>query len=119
MRRAATAMLLATVFTALSSACVAGLGSGTAISCGEALPKPRECSRPVRNVKAADCRTIISAAKARCGLRTFVQITAVQAVTVSLSAPQPQSAEAVRPGDAVIIVSSVGPSETDRGPPCS
>ncbi|HKD81311.1 MAG TPA: hypothetical protein VKH81_16570 [Candidatus Angelobacter sp.] len=125
MRRAVTAGLLLTVFTALASACVAGFGSGTAVLCKEGLHRPNECKRHSSvkstgsDLKTADCSTIISAAPPRCGFRTFTQFSTAQPVAVSFSAPQPQSVKAMRIGDAVIIVSSVGPSETDRGPPRS
>jgi hypothetical protein len=70
-------------------------------------------------VKAAKCSVVMTGSTPRCGLRTFLQFAAAQPVAVSLSAPQPQAAKVFRHGDAVIIVSSVGPSETDRGPPGS
>jgi hypothetical protein len=61
-------------------------------------------------VKAAKCSVVMTGS---------TQFAAAQPVAVSLSAPQPQAAKVFRHGDAVIIVSSVGPSETDRGPPGS
>jgi len=120
MRRTAASILLVMVFVALAPACVAGWNGGEARPCWRNKSKTGGATKTARDVRqAADCRTAIAAIPGKCGLRTFVQSTFAQPAAFSLSPPQRRSAEKVLPRETKIVVSSVGPSETDRGPPCS
>jgi len=52
-------------------------------------------------------------------MRTFVQLQFVVLRTLSIAAPVRTAGAILRPGGSLILVSSVGSPETDRGPPVS
>jgi hypothetical protein len=120
MRRAAASILLVMVFMALAPACVAGWNGGEARPCWRHKINVAGTGKTARTgQQAIACSSWIAAHPGRCGLRIFVQLTFAQPPAFSLSPPQRRSAEKVLPRETAIIVSSVGPSETDRGPPRS
>jgi hypothetical protein len=125
MRRAPlTAVLLIAIFTASASACVSAWGSNSTAS-------PTSCHRQNAGrscahkrmagvtAKRASCPHDVKSQPAKCSLRSFLHLQFVMPQAAAISIPYRRLAAVNAPRDAVIIVSSIGSPETDRGPPLS
>jgi len=116
MRRVCTSILLMTAILAVAPYCVAG-GGGSCANAGTAdhcQPHHRQSA----TLNAQPC-TVRASADSRCGFRTFVHFHALQLRSVTSSAPLLIVNRRLALTTPNIIVSSVGPPETDRGPPRS
>jgi len=63
------------------------------------------------------CADAFKARPGQCGLRSFIQLHFVSIQTAEISIPLLVASKVPSPSRVVIVVSSVGPPETDRGPP--
>ena len=63
------------------------------------------------------CGDAFTARPGQCGLRTFIQLHFVGFRAGEISLPLVKATKVSMPSRVMIIVSSVGPPETDRGPP--
>jgi len=120
-RTSITSMLLILVLSASASACVAG---------GESRPTP-SCTHPIARQACAQNKPgiltalspacdVLRSQPGRCGMRSFLQLQFVAFHAFEISAPLHRAAGSISvPWDAVIIISSIGSPETDRGPPRS
>jgi hypothetical protein len=143
----ATAVLLVLAFSMLPPACVAGWNDGTgfelsASNCEEMpqLSGGRILSRhhglraapshearvasqgPTRAeiVQAAEpCGDAFKSRPGHCRLRSFIQLHFANFQTAEVSVPLLAVTRGAPPLRVIIVVSSVGPPETDRGPPRS
>jgi len=120
-RRTSTSVLLILVLATSASACVAGWGQQEASSSHSSdrqacTGRKQVVSSPVR----AGCGHVLKSLPGRCGMRSFIQFQFVAFHAFQISAPFRRATGNIsRPPDAVIIVSSIGSPETDRGPPRS
>jgi hypothetical protein len=123
MRRTAIISVMMIVALATSaSGCVAGWGSQQAALCRH--PGVRHaCARVKPGVAAtADpaCGHALKSPTGTCGMRSFAQSLYVAFHAFEISSPLLRTAgNALAPSDGVIVVSSIGAPETDRGPPGS
>lgn len=143
MRRVpATAMLLVLVLSVLAPACVAGWNGScedvpqisTRVRCARVLLKAERGAttalsgresrvashgNAVMNRVQADeqCGDELNVPTERCGLRSFVQLQFARLQAAQISIPLLPAAKVHVPSRVMIAVSSVGPPETDRGPP--
>jgi hypothetical protein len=66
------------------------------------------------------CGYVLKSQSGRCGIRGFAQFQFVTFHAFEISTPLQRAAGSIpAPFDFVIIVSSIGSPETDRGPPAS
>lgn len=117
-RNIAISWLLILALAASASGCVAGWGGQSTPSTSQ---QPCAGEKWVSTAPAVDpCRHVLKSLPGRCGLRGFVLFQFVAIKPFQILAPLQLIASNVStPLDSVIIVSSVGPPETDRGPPSS
>jgi len=109
--------LLILVFTTSASACISGWSTPSADSCSPGLSHPhcprKQSVRPV-------CGQSVKPLPAKCGLRSFTQFHFIAFHPLETRTPLRCVARSLAAAtDAVIIVSSIGSPETDRGPPRS
>src|SRR5689334_7696131 len=115
MGRIVTSALLILVLAVSASACVGGWADQSAGRCSQ-LAGTHD---PTAGHGAPGCRSLQSQ-PARCGMRDFIQFHFIRFSAFVLSTPLPSPTANLRlPGEPVILVSSVGSPETDRGPPHS
>jgi hypothetical protein len=118
MRR--TALLLILVFLVLSPACVAGWGGEPVSACSTARRSCTEVKAKTIKIAPPACSHVRKSQPNRCGLRSFVQLQFMEVRSaVDVFVPPLRLAEYISPARFVIIISSIGPPETDRGPPRS
>jgi hypothetical protein len=120
-RTSITSVLLILALVTSASACVAGCGSQTAPSCsrtGTRLACARKEPRIATSMGRA-CGNVLKSQPARCGMRSFIQLQFVTLPTFEISVPLRRTASNSVPLDSMIVVSSIGSPETDRGPPRS
>jgi hypothetical protein len=116
-----TSIIFVLILVLATSACVTGWGSQQTDSCVH--PSARQCcgrksSRIATGVGVA-CRPVLKALPDKCSMRSFIPFQFVALHATQASAPL-QPAGYISPAfDSVIIFSSIGPPETDRGPPRS
>ena len=119
MRRASiTSVLLIVVLASSASACVAGSGNPSLAACSRdrRISAPAKPKVAVRSTCGHDLRSL----PGRCGMRTFVQFQFVALHTEEIVSPLTRPAGRILlPSDSVILISSIGSPETDRGPPNS
>jgi hypothetical protein len=125
----ATAMLLVFILGALAPACVAGWNGSYQLLAShcEEVPQPsagmhcahRTSYGPTRAEVKADepCGHAFTARPGQCGLRSFIQLHFASFHAAEISVPVLTASKVASPSRVVIMVSSVGPPETDRGPP--
>ena len=106
------AVLMVLVLGTVAPACVAGWPVNRGFSC-----RQEKIGRACARQKAAT--HIQNQQDKRCGLRGFLQLHFVSLSRDDRFTPQVKSVEYIRPATPALIVSSVGPPETDRGPPNS
>jgi hypothetical protein len=117
-RTSITSVLLILLLAMSASACVAGWGQ-QADSCAHTS---RPVSSPAKPgiASGAECGHALKSLPGKCGMRSFIHFQFAAFHAFQISAPLQRAAGNIsRPPDAVIIVSSVGSPETDRGPPRS
>jgi hypothetical protein len=119
MRRTSIAsVLLILVLATSASACVAGWGQ-QADSCAHTIRPVSPLAKPGIATRT-QCSHALESLPGRCGMRSFIQFQFVAFHAFQISAPLKRAAGNIsRPPDAVIIASSIGSPETDRGPPRS
>lgn len=123
MRRAsATSVLLILAFATSASACVTGWRSQPKASC-QRPSTGKTCSRKQPGTKVARgsaCGHVLKSPSGQCSLRSFAQLQAAELHRFEIPTPLRQAAGQVTlPFNSVIVVSSIGSPETDRGPPRS
>ena len=122
MRRASiTSVLLILVVVTSASACVAGCGSQIAPSCPPMISL-RACARKeprTPTIGGRACGDVLKSLPDRCGMRSFIQFQFVALALFEIAAPFQRAASNSVPFDSLIVVSSIGSPETDRGPPRS
>jgi len=140
----ATAMLLVFILGMMAPACVAGWNGGgyelSVIRCQE-MPRLSAGIRSTRHaahssktrmnaapsqlapekaIEAGEpCGDELSARPEQCALRSFIQLHFASFAATEISVPVLAATKVASPSRTVIVVSSVGPPETDRGPPRS
>jgi hypothetical protein len=107
-----TAVLVIATLAGVSPACVAGWGAQGTSPCRATADRAHTTSKT-----AASCRRIVKPESAKCGLRTFIQFQIAQFHSSGFSNPLIPVNEYVPAENPRIIVTSIGPPETDRGPP--
>jgi hypothetical protein len=136
-----TAALLVFVLVMLAPACVAGWNDGRKSGCHSAVvgcqrkAKPHwrrllECqssktamtraSEPIRlqqDEARGHCEDAFTAPPGQCGLRSFIQLHLVGFSAHERAIPLPAATKVALQSRVMIVISSVGPPETDRGPP--
>lgn len=117
----AISVLLVVVLMALSPVCASGWSGQSATTCA-----PPGARRPfatektgVAQVAQAVCHNALKSQPAGCGLRSFVQSQIASFRTAEVPALRVRCIGHIAPARAAIIVSAIGPPETDRGPPRS
>jgi hypothetical protein len=120
-RTSITAVLLILVLVTSVSACVAGWGSQIAPSCARTNSRRAGTRKVPRTptIRGRACGDVLKSLPARCGMRSFIQFQIVPLAVFEIAAPIKRTASNPVPFDSVIVVSSIGPPETDRGPPIS
>jgi hypothetical protein len=120
-RPSITSVLLILVLVTSASACVAGCGSQIAPSCPRTISL-RDCARKeprTATIRGRACGDVLKSLPARCGVRSFIQFQFVTLAVFEIAAPFQRTASNSVPFDSLIVVSSIGSPETDRGPPRS
>lgn len=113
-RRSITSVLLIVAMATSASACVAGWCSQLETSCRPAGVR-KACAR-----EKPACGPLIKSLPGKCGLRSFLQFHFAAFFTFEISTPFRCASSTISvPSDSVIIASSIGTPETDRGPPCA
>ena len=115
-----TSVLLIVVLATSASACVGGSGNPSLAACSrdQRISAHRKPCRTVavRSTCGHDLRSL----PGRCGMRTFVQFQFVALHTLDIVSTLMRPAGRISiPSDFVILISSIGSPETDRGPPNS
>lgn len=121
-RTPVTSALLVVALATSTSACVAGWTSQPGASCHRPSARQACSSKKPSSATAADlaCSQVLKSLPGMCGIRGLVQFQFVTFHAFEISAPlQPAAGDFSAPSDAMVIVSSIGPPETDRGPPAS
>jgi hypothetical protein len=121
MRRSSiTSVLLIVVLAASASACVAGSGNPSLAACSR-NPGITARTKAAKTVAVrSTCGHDLRSLPGRCGMRTFVQLHSVALQTAEIVSPLARPAGRISVlFDSVILVSSIGSPETDRGPPNS
>jgi hypothetical protein len=116
-----TVVLLILVLVPSASDCAAGWGSQIAPSCPRAISR-RACTRKeptTATIKGRACGDVLKSLPARCGMRSFIQFQIVPLAVFEIAAPIKRTGSNPVPVHSVIVVSSIGRPETDRGPPIS
>jgi hypothetical protein len=116
-----TAVLLILVLVPSASACVAGWGSPITPSCPRTISR-RDCTRKetaTATIRGRACGEVLKSLPARCGMRSFIQFQFVSLAGFEIAAPIKRTASNPVAFDSVVVVSSIGSPETDRGPPIS
>jgi len=121
-RTSITSVLLIVVLATSASACVAGLGSRPGTSC-----RPRDARRACAQKKPGTataihfgCDLLLKSPPGQCGMRSFTQFQLVAFHAFEISTPLRRATSRISaPLDSLIVVSSIGPPEADRGPPVS
>jgi hypothetical protein len=117
-RTSITSALLILVMATSGSACVVGWGSqpdtyAARQACAGKKSGTATAKQPV-------CRPLLKSPPGKCGVRSFVQFQFVALHRFAISAPLQRAVSSISPPLAlVILASSIGSPETDRGPPCS
>jgi hypothetical protein len=121
-RTSITSALLILVVVTSASACVAECGSRPAPSCSRTNAR-RACTRKqayTATTKNPACGDTVKSQPGRCGMRGFIPFQSVTLPAFEISSPLNHTDGKVSaPLNAVIVVSSIGSPETDRGPPRS
>ena len=129
-RKPLTALILIVIFATSMSACVAGWGSEAAASCCQSTARAA-CSgkcpdaRKVtgcthKSARNSACKHVVKPQPGKCGMRSFAQRQFLTRPASEISIPlRREAGNIAAPDDGVIIVSSIGSPETDRGPPNS
>lgn len=133
----AAAVLLVLVLSVLAPACVAGWNGScadvpqisTRVRCarvrssnghGSRQKEQASHSHDALSIEAGEqCGDELNVPPERCGLRSFVQLHFASLQAAQISIPLLPAATVHAPSQVMIVVSSVGPPETDRGPPAS
>lgn len=125
-RTSITAVILIVALAASASACVAGWGSEAASVCSQPKTgsaceaKCPDAKKVTGSTRERACKNIVKAQPGKCGMRSFVQLQFLTRPASEISIPLRRGAGNIAaPSDGVIIVSSIGSPETDRGPPNS
>src|SRR5258707_133796 len=117
-----TSVLLIAALAASASGCLAGWGSQSAVPCSHPHAQ-QDCTRKKTSkatAKGALCGDVMKSLPGRCGMRSFIQLQFVELRKLEISTPPLRTVGNISAThDSTIIVSSIGSSETDRGPPCS
>ncbi len=117
-----TSVLLVLALATSVSGCLAGCGSQQPVSCSHSRAR-QQCVRKKSGSETAGspaCFDVLKSLPGRCGVRSFAPFQFVAFRAFVISAPlQPTAGNISAPSDSVIIVSSNGSPETDRGPPAS
>jgi hypothetical protein len=109
MRRACCAIAVMLALAGLAPACVAGW---------DGQPATLACRAARRCLNGKADKSIKPAAANKCGLRMFVQLQFARLAGTNLSRPLlDRAGEVSLLAPAVIVFSSIGSPETDRGPP--
>jgi hypothetical protein len=110
-----TSALLILVFSTSAFACASGW-SGTSDGLCSAPRTRRACA-----IKAGStCGRSFQSQHDKCSLRSFSQLRTAVLQKFQMSGPLLHAAgKASRPADPLLTLLSIGPSETDRGPPRS
>lgn len=117
----AISVLLVVVLAALSPVCVSGWSGQSTTTCSRPGAR-RSCATKKAEVAQATrsvCGDTLKSQPASCGLRTFVQSQFATFRSAEVSTLLLRHIANISPSLAVIIVSSIGSPETDRGPPRS
>jgi len=121
-RTSITSALLILVVVTSAAACVAGCGSQPAPSCSGTNAR-RACTRKqahTATTKNPACGDTVKSQPARCGMRSFIPFQFATLPAFEMSSPLKHTGGNVSaPWNAVIVISSIGSPETDRGPPRS
>lgn len=117
-----TSALLILVLVPSASACVAGCGIQAEASCSDTARR-HACRRKEPGIaitKHSRCSPVVKSLPSTCGMRSFVPFQFVSLHAADTSVPLQYAAGHISlPMDSVIIISSIGSPETDRGPPRS
>lgn len=116
-----TSALLIVVVVTSASACVAGCGSPTEFSCARASIRRAFSEKKARaTTNSSACGDVLKAQPGRCGMRSFIPFQFAALPAFEMSSPLLRTNRNIPvPLDSVILVSSIGSPETDRGPPRS
>jgi hypothetical protein len=121
LRKSITSALLSLIVAASASACVVGPGARAPDLCGRF--NSHHCAKKRLGRAAASapkCTRALQALPGVCGLRGMLQFHPITFEQFEISTPLLFVAGHVPfPFDSRVAVSSVGPPETDRGPPRS
>jgi len=123
-------VILIVALATSASACVAGWGSEAASACSQPkthaacagkCPEAKRMSDGSRkSAGRSACKYVVKTQPGKCGMRSFVQLEFLTRPASEISNPlRREAGNIAAPDDGVIIVSSVGSPETDRGPPRS
>ena len=120
----AISVVLILVVAGLSPACVAGwtpaarVGRAAQDRCAEkkSVGKSQTLASAT---KQPDCGHAVTAAAARCGLRSFIQLQFAQTRQAELARPLLLATEAVLSSPIAVFIVSTGSPQSDRGPPRS
>jgi hypothetical protein len=115
-----TSAVLVLVVATSASGCATGFGSSLLASCRGGAGTMPDCFRAKAAVAAAACGDLLRSSSRHCSLRHLAQFQFVNVGRFDVPSPLLPAPGIVSPGsNAVIIVSSIGSPETDRGPPRS
>jgi hypothetical protein len=129
-RKPLTAVILIVMFASSMSACVAGWGSEAASACcqpavrsacaGKCPDARKVTGNTHKSARNSACKDVVKTQPGKCGMRSFAQLQFLTRPASEISIPLRRAAGNIAaPDDSVIIVSSIGSPQTDRGPPRS
>ena len=114
--------LLLLVVATSASGCVTGWNSTNNVSCTRPASH-RICSRDLQRVRATggrNCGSLLRSGANGCSLRSLAQLQFLEFRRSAVATPLPDAVERIEVcPHAVIVLSSIGSPETDRGPPRS
>ena len=122
MRRIAiTSTLLIVVLAMTASACVAGWGCQPLAPCARSSAR-RTCPQKALFITTAAhvvCGPVLKSLPDKCSMRSFVVFQLLPFQAVQIRTPLRSGSYIPLAFNSGVILSSIGPSETDRGPPRS
>jgi hypothetical protein len=121
-RKSITSALLMVVFSTSAFVCASGWSSTPEDRCPTTSARNicRKKSPGIRVGRVSACGNFFRSQPAQCSLRSFAQFRSAAIHRFEMPAPLLDAAGKLPwPANSILTLSSIGPSETDRGPPHS